>query len=858
MIRKIQSYLGLKLFVLLTVVIVVSVVSLTYTALQIINAYGQEVSAINEKQIRTQMMSSLSGFTQERATRYQAFFDRVASCAGLVASQASLVYTNLADYAGRPLFDVRFSRRPENGHWVNDVDDPIVSVFWGAPDLQADNVRELRALTHMAPLLERVLAENPEVLASHIITVTGIGQYCTEETRSREAARSLPPTAQFDLRDGEPVTIFSGSGRTDRRVRWTGIYQDDVVDGLMLTASAPIHDATGEFRGITGIDVPLRTVVEEILAGGDGDHIDPILFSFLIDRGGGVIALAEDYYPFFGLRVDRERFRNSADRLNLSLYDSTDSRIRDLAKAMRDREQGLYELRDGDQRYYLAASRMSGLGWVYGVVVREDDILAAVEKSQLALAETIRRIELRGTILSLVVILISVAVIFLAVRHLVTPLRTLATATRRVTEGDLTVRCPVMTTDEAGVLAASFNAMVEQLQIAQQSQARYAEELERMVANRTQELLDKRSELEETVELLRKEAERRQIVDEALRLSRQQYYDTMEASKAGIFIVSDGLFTHVNSSFAQLFRTEREQLIGTDPLLVVQAQDRAIAVKHLQQLADDADMLPSNVRCVRSDGSTFHSEIWAKRTSWRGKQVLVGTIIDVSDLRRHEERLRLQDHQLQKSLEEKEILLREIYHRTKNNMLVIISMLNLQTMEVEDEQVRAVFREMEDRIRAMALVHEKLYQSQNLSEIDMGSYVREISQALVNNMVSDDRIELRVDIESMVLNIDYAVPLGLVVNEIVTNSLKHAFPDERSGVVAIHLRQDASGVSTLIIEDDGIGLEKGIDVMRSGSFGLQIIASLVMVQLAGTISVDRTRGTRYEITFSEPRRNTRI
>ncbi len=858
MIRKIQSYLGLKLFVLLTVVIVVSVVSLTYTALQIINAYGQEVSAINEKQIRAQMMSSLSGFTQERATRYQAFFDRVASCAGLVASQASLVYTNLADYAGRPLFDIRFSRRPENGHWVNDVDDPVVSVFWGAPDLQADNVRELRALTHMAPLLERVLAENPEVLASHIITVTGIGQYCTEETRSREAARSLPPAAQFDLRDGEPVTIFSGSGRTDRRVRWTGIYQDDVVDGLMLTASAPIHDATGEFRGITGIDVPLRTVVEEILAAGEGGHIDPILFSFLIDRGGGVIALAEDYYPFFGLRVDRERFRNSADRLNLSLYDSTDSRIRDLAKAMRDREQGLYELRDGDQRYYLAASRMSGLGWVYGVVVREDDILAAVEKSQLALAETIRRIELRGTILSLVVILISVAVIFLAVRHLVTPLRTLATATRRVTEGDLTVRCPVMTTDEAGVLAASFNAMVEQLQIAQQSQARYAEELERMVANRTRELLDKRSELEETVELLRKEAERRQIVDEALRLSRQQYYDTMEASKAGIFIVSDGLFTHVNSSFAQLFRTEREHLIGTDPLLVVQAQDRAIAVKHLQQLADDADMLPSNVRCVRSDGSIFHSEIWAKRASWRGKQVLVGTIIDVSDLRQHEERLRLQDHQLQKSLEEKEILLREIYHRTKNNMLVIISMLNLQTMEVEDEQVRAVFREMEDRIRAMALVHEKLYQSQNLSEIDMGSYVREISQALVTNMVSDDRIELRVDIESMVLNIDYAVPLGLVVNEIVTNSLKHAFPDERSGVVAIHLRQDPSGVSTLIIEDNGIGLDDGIDVMLSGSFGLQIIASLVMVQLAGTISVDRTRGTRYEITFSEPRRNTRI
>jgi PAS domain S-box-containing protein len=318
------------------------------------------------------------------------------------------------------------------------------------------------------------------------------------------------------------------------------------------------------------------------------------------------------------------------------------------------------------------------------------------------------------------------------------------------------------------------------------------------------------------------------------------------------------LFTHVNSSFAQLFRIEREQLIGTDPLAVVLDQDRPVAAKHLQRSADDSDMQPSNVRCVRSDGSIFYSEMWAKSTTWRGKQVFVGTIIDVSDLRRHEERLRLQDHQLQKSLEEKEILLREIYHRTKNNMLVIISLLNLQTMEVEDEQVKTVFREMEDRIRAMALVHEKLYQSQNLSEIDMGSYVREISQALVANMVSDERIGLRVDIESIELNIDYAVPLGLVVNEIVTNSLKHAFPDERSGSIAIRLRQDENGVSTLVIEDDGIGLESGIDVIRSGSFGLQIIASLVMVQLAGTISVDRAHGTRYEITFAEPRRNKRI
>jgi two-component sensor histidine kinase len=185
-------------------------------------------------------------------------------------------------------------------------------------------------------------------------------------------------------------------------------------------------------------------------------------------------------------------------------------------------------------------------------------------------------------------------------------------------------------------------------------------------------------------------------------------------------------------------------------------------------------------------------------------------------------------------------------------------MLDLQMAEVEDTQVKTIFREMEDRIRAMALVHEKLYQSQNLSEIDAESYIKEIAESLIANMVLGDRVQLELDVATLSINIDYAVPLGLVINEIVTNSVKHAFPDKRRGVVTIELKRSPKKEIELFIGDDGVGLPPRFDVLNSTSFGMQIITSLVRMQLSGTIKVDRSSGTGYSIKFPEPRSIRRV
>lgn len=858
MIHKILSRLGIKLFILLTAVITLSIAPLAYTSLKAINRYGNEVSVLNEQQIRSQAFSYLKQITRERAYRYQAFFDRIGASAGMLSSHASTIYSDINFFSNNPLYQNHYDILLQNGFWGNSISDPVISVYWGSPELGVDVKTELDALTHMMPLFTRVLDENPEVLASHMITVSGIGQYCTYREKNKEMALNLPPLSVFDLRDGEPVTLFTRSADVSRGVRWTDVYKDDTSEGLALTASAPIYDSGGLFRGITGIDVPLSTVVEDIL---NIDVLDPenaILFAFLTDNDGRLIAFPEPYYKHFGMTFDPDLFNHSSDSLKLNLADSTKNEVREFAAMITSGQETFSKLDTEDGSLFIATSRLPNLDWVFGLVVRQSDMFASVEKSRTSLNKTIRTMELNGLLLSVMTILSALVIVFLSVKYLVMPLRTLAAATQKVAGGDLSVRCPVTTRDETGVLASSFNTMVERLKQAQERQEQYADSLQVEVEQRNRELVEKKDELEVTIDLLKKEVERRQIISEALRNSQQQYYDTLEANKAGIYIITDGVFNYVNQSLAALMRTSPEELVGLSPLDFISQEDKALVAENMKKRYRGIEIPPYRVRCVNTDGKTFYGEVWAKTTTWQNRTALVGTITDVSNIQQNEEKLRIQDIQLHKSLQEKEILLKEIYHRTKNNMLVIISMLELQVQDIDDERIVSIFRDTEHRIRAMALVHEKLYQSQDLSEIDLGSYLEEVVHSLVGNMVLAGKIHLSIEVEPTPINIDYAVPLGLVVNEIVTNSVKHAFPGSRTGTLSLRLSRDQGTKIRLEIGDDGVGLPESVSIQECSSFGMQLVNSLIKVQLRGKVSVDRRGGSHFLIVFDEPLNATRV
>jgi len=212
------------------------------------------------------------------------------------------------------------------------------------------------------------------------------------------------------------------------------------------------------------------------------------------------------------------------------------------------------------------------------------------------------------------------------------------------------------------------------------------------------------------------------------------------------------------------------------------------------------------------------------------------------------------EKQLKSSLEEKEMLLKEVHHRVKNNMQVISSLLNLQSDSIKDPQVFEIFKESRNRVKSMAVIHEKLYKSVDFKHIDFGEYIRNLAADLFKSYRSKPGdIQLKINVENVMLGIDTAIPCGLIINELVSNALKHAFPEGRKGEINIELFRNGDKF-TLVVGDDGVGLPKGLDFRQTESLGLMLVRTLTQ-QLGGTIELSRNLGTEFKIIFSESERN---
>lgn len=239
--------------------------------------------------------------------------------------------------------------------------------------------------------------------------------------------------------------------------------------------------------------------------------------------------------------------------------------------------------------------------------------------------------------------------------------------------------------------------------------------------------------------------------------------------------------------------------------------------------------------------------IWGKAVPlYDNKGKLVGaieTIRDVTDFRDAQKKLK-------KSLDEKEMLLKEIHHRVKNNLMVISSLLELESRYIKDKAVLGVFKESQNRAKSMAYIHERLYRSTDLKRIDFGDYIQSLGEDIYETYVIDpDRIKLNLKVEEVMVDINTSVPLGLIVNELLTNSMKYAFPGDRSG--EIELEFSCSGDEYLLrVADNGVGFPEDLDYKNSSSLGLQLVTSLTE-QINGKISLLNKNGTEFKITFKE-------
>ena len=228
---------------------------------------------------------------------------------------------------------------------------------------------------------------------------------------------------------------------------------------------------------------------------------------------------------------------------------------------------------------------------------------------------------------------------------------------------------------------------------------------------------------------------------------------------------------------------------------------------------------------------------------------LLSTCANIIEAYRNDQRRKLAEKQIEDSLKEKETLLKEIHHRVKNNMQIVSSLLSLQTRNIEDKKYKDIFIDSQNRIHAMALIHEKLYHSENLAHINFKEYIDEIVSNISSSYGLNSNIKIDINVENIPINIDNAVPCGLIINELITNSLKYAFPKGRRGKIQISVKSKENNLIQLSIGDDGIGIPKDLDIRNAKTLGLTLITALAENQLDGEIIINREKGTEFQINF---------
>ena len=272
---------------------------------------------------------------------------------------------------------------------------------------------------------------------------------------------------------------------------------------------------------------------------------------------------------------------------------------------------------------------------------------------------------------------------------------------------------------------------------------------------------------------------------------------------------------------------------------------------YLQRILENQTEQASEIRLRSQDGGEFHSKLDGIPAYDTEGQVIGCRVVlsDVSGQKSAHESLVEANEQLTKTLREKEVLLREIHHRVKNNLAVINSLLSAQSRYARDDFHQRMFGDSQSRVRSMALAHELLYQSESLADLRSSEYVGKlVDHLVVSTGIMGKVISVKKEIEDVSCDLNTAVPMGFLVTELFSNCLKHAFPDRTDGEISISLRSVDGNGFELIVKDNGVGMPQGIDLKNPTSLGLDLVDTFVE-QLKGEIEIARDEGTEVRIRF---------
>ena len=378
------------------------------------------------------------------------------------------------------------------------------------------------------------------------------------------------------------------------------------------------------------------------------------------------------------------------------------------------------------------------------------------------------------------------------------PIYQLVKATENISKGNLKNKVPIGSKDEIGVLAASFNRMIDNL-------------------------------LETTV-------------------SKDYVENILNNMRESLLVISpSGLISTVNQNILELLGYTEDEIVNKPVDMIFEEAKDFIKWRDDVSLAKRATIRNRETFYITKDSNKipvlFSASVMLDPEG--SIQGIICVAVDITERKRSESRM-------QDSLREKEVLLKEVHHRVKNNLQVVISLLSLQSQYVKDQNAIQMLQECQDRVNSIAIIHEKIYHSKDLSKIKLKEYVEDLANNLfVSYKISTGKVRLKLDIENISLGIDTSIPCGLIINELMSNSLKYAFPGNRAGEVEIIIHKMSNGEIGFIFSDNGIGLSDMIDFKDSPGFGFRMIVDLVEFKLMGEIKQIQDKGTKFEIRFKE-------
>jgi PAS domain S-box-containing protein len=342
--------------------------------------------------------------------------------------------------------------------------------------------------------------------------------------------------------------------------------------------------------------------------------------------------------------------------------------------------------------------------------------------------------------------------------------------------------------------------------------------------------------------------EENERAERALQLSEAKYRSLLETASAAIIILDHtGHITMVNPQTEAMFGYAQAALLGQPLTRLI--SDLPTQPGSILALPDDLFRLEAETGSTlialtgrHQNGRTFPIEVSLSHTETQDGLLSMCFINDITERKQAEQHVRA-------SLAEKEVLLREIHHRVKNNLQIISSLLDLQSSHILDKETLQVLRESQNRVRSMALIHEMLYQAEGFARIDFAAYVDRVGHHLFNSFDLRGRsIKLNVEISPIKFNLDTAMTCGLILNELISNCLKHAFPQKQVGQIRVAVQTDLPDQYQLIVQDNGVGLPGTEALQQSATIGLKLVETLVS-KLKGKLTIDRHEGTTFVIHF---------